>query len=380
MGSEAGRAQLRPVANGKFLDPVLVFLSSAPPNRPRYADDIVRVLALPIGGQMQFRYARNWIAASVVGRIPGEQLADERILICFLAGDGKSRKFEIVPIRFARLIRAELVGTSCVFVFEAGPFVSELDDADVRAAVDSATRSKLPGLSSASAALFAFECGLQAPYFERTPNLQAFESAVSRVSAHPPFSAPDTIFFTLFRLSLLRRFSWFGTWPKPRLPSRLNMGSYILPSGRRYECEVYCLRPNDPPAGAAPSKSELSAEAEDDELTFVSATQRDLDSKYDVKRFVCRSDYAVLDRLTGFRLFITAEDGTTHRDVALPVVLRRSFLLRELKFLLVVGVTWVSAMIAAKAAGKLDWASGALLFAVAFFAGVTAIFPSVKKP
>lgn len=331
---------------------------------------------------MQFRYARNWVAPSIVDRIPRERLADRPVLVCFLAGNGSAAQpYQIVPIRYARLIRAELVGTSCLFIFEAGDFANDLNDADVRAAVDSSTVSRLPGVTGANQAFFVFRCTLPCPMPWRGMNLGAFESTVSRVAAFPPFTGPDTVFFTLFRLSRLRKFSWFGTWPHPRWPSRLNMGSYVLPSGKRYECEVYCLKPNDPPAGVQPGRLKLSVEADDDQLKFVSATHGDIDSKYDVKRFLCQSDVGILDRLTGFRLFITDQtNNTTYRDLSLPVVLRRSFILGPVKGLLITAAVAGTAMLAANAAGKLDLKTAALLFVLGVFAGITSVFPSVKKP
>jgi hypothetical protein len=214
-------------------------------------------------------------------------------------------------------------------------------------------------------------------------NLRDFENAVSRVAAFPPFNGPDTVFFTLFRMSGLRKFSWFGTWPRPRWPSRLHMGSYVLPSGGRYECEVYCLRPTDPAADAVGAKLRLTVEADDEQLTFVSATHLEVDSRYDVKRFLCRSDVGVLDRLTGFRVFISTENNgvpVTGRDIALPVILRRSFLLGPVKATLIGLATGGTGMLAANAAGKLDLKTGILLFAVGLFAGIASVFPSVKKP
>jgi hypothetical protein len=356
-------------------------LSSAAPNRPRYADDIVRVLALPPGAQMQFRYDRKWVAPSILEQIPREQLAGVVILLCFLAGDGAAHPFEIIPIRFARLIRAELVGTSCLFIFEAGGFARGLDDAAVRSAIDSTNRPKLPGPSKASQALFAFDCDLRTPLPPGTPSLAAFENVVARVTKSQPFSSPETVFFTVFRMSRLGKFSWFGSWPRTKFPSRAQMGTYVLSGGKRYECEVYCLRPNESAQGEAAAKLKLSIASEDDQLTFISATHGEVDSKYDVKRFVFRSDAGIFDRLTGIRFFLTNEtDGTTRREIALPILLRRNVLLGEIKFLLVGAATAITGLLAASAAGKLTPLIGTLIAIGGFLAGIAAVFPSVKKP
>jgi hypothetical protein len=360
---------------------MLVLLSSAAPNRPRYADDIVRVLALPPGAQMQFRYDRRWVAPSVIAQIPREQLADEPILICFLAADSGPHGFEILPIRFARLIRAELVGTSCLLIFEARDFVDEIDDSAVRAAVSTSIRAKLPGPSPASDALFAFECTLPTPPPPGGMNLGAFENSVTRLSKFQPFSTAETMFFTVIRLHRLGKFSWFGSWPRTKSPNGADMGTYVVAGGKRYEFEIYCLRPNEPPAGGQPPKLRLTIDSEDDQLTFVSATHGEVDSKYDVKRFVFRSDPGVFDRLTGIRVSITnVNDGTTQREIALPILLRRNVLLGEVKFLLVGLATAITGLLAATAANKLTPGTATLIGIGGFLAGVAAVFPSVKKP
>jgi hypothetical protein len=212
-------------------------------------------------------------------------------------------------------------------------------------------------------------------------DLAAFEDAVSRVSKFQPFYMPQTVFFTVFRMSRIGKFSWFGSWPRTKSPGGAYMGTYVLAGGKLYECDVYCLRPNEAPTGQTPARIKLSITAEDDQLTFVSATHGDIDSKYDVKRFVFRSDPGIFDRLTGIQIFLTNEtEGTTHREIALPILLRRTVLLREVKFLLVGAATAITGMLAAKAAGKLDSVTGTLLLIGGMLAGIAAVFPTVKKP
>ncbi|MER9452049.1 hypothetical protein [Mesorhizobium sp. M0254] len=74
---------------------MIVFLSSS--SRARYADDIIRMLALPCGGQMQFRYDGKWLADDVRNRVPYEQLADEYALVCFVAGSGDPVPYDLRP-------------------------------------------------------------------------------------------------------------------------------------------------------------------------------------------------------------------------------------------------------------------------------------------
>src|SRR5688572_18618268 len=105
---------------------MIVFLSSSA--RPRYADDIIRMLSLPIGAQMQFRYSANWLATDVRDQVPRGLLAGEYALVCFVADDKASKPYEMVPVRFVRIIRAEQVGTSYILTLAADAFASGVTD------------------------------------------------------------------------------------------------------------------------------------------------------------------------------------------------------------------------------------------------------------
>ena len=133
---------------------MIVFLSSSA--RPRYADDIIRMLALPIGAQMQFRYNANWLAADVRDQVPGSRLAGEYALVCYVAAETAAVPFEMVPVRFARIIRAEQVGTSYILTLAADRFASGVTDAAIRATVAPADRAKFPSTAKASDELYAF--------------------------------------------------------------------------------------------------------------------------------------------------------------------------------------------------------------------------------
>jgi len=375
---------------------MIVLLSSD--FRPRYSDDIIRILALPRGGQLQLRYGAPLLTAEVQGRVPREQLAGEAALVCFVADANAPTPFALVPVRFVTIIRAEKVGTSYIFTVAADAFVTALTDAKIRAAASSIDQQRLPappGASPTAGEIFAFS-GTQAWREHKSLSLDTFEAAAERLAAHTTFNAPRSAFFTVVRVSEVRARSWFGTWPQPR---KLNQGAFDLRAGKRYECEVYCLRLYEPPkavpikpnpgfvfttiASTSPKPS-LGAEANDSWVQFGSAKRSIIDSRYDVKRFLFEAEPDVIRRVSGIRLFLTEgldESSTDYRqDITLPLIFRGSIFWAIIRAILIGIATAGPSMIAINAAGKLNAGAVAAVIALGALAGAAAIFPTIRKP
>ncbi|WP_340316168.1 hypothetical protein [Rhizorhabdus argentea] len=375
---------------------MIVLLSSD--FRPRYSDDIIRILALPRGGQLQLRYGASLLTAGVQGCVPREQLAGEAALICFVADANASTPFALVPVRFVTIIRAEKVGTSYIFTVAADAFVTALTDAEIRAAASSTDQQRLPappGASPTAGEIFAFG-GTEAWREHKSLSLDTFEATAERLAAHTTFNAAKSAFFTVVRVSEVRARSWFGTWPQPR---RLNQGAFDLRAGKRYECEVYCLRLYEPPkavpiepnpgfvfttiASTSPKPS-LGAEANDSWVHFGSAKRSIIDSRYDVKRFLFEAEPDVVRRVSGIRLFLTEgldESSTDYQqDITLSLIFRGSIFWAIIRAILIGIATAGPSMIAINAAGKLNAGAVAAVIALGALAGAAAIFPTIRKP
>jgi hypothetical protein len=179
--------------------------------------------------------------------------------------------------------------------------------------------------------------------------------------------------------------SWFGTWPQP---SAVEQGAFSLKTGKRYECEVYCLRLFEHPkdaAGNRPPLKELAlvAEANDNSVQFASAKRSVIDSRYDLKRYVFAAEPEVLRRVSGVRLFLSAEgdrDEQARQDIALQMVFAGSLVTAAIRAVAIGIATAGPGMIAANAAGNLDNGAIALMIALGTLAGIAAIFPSFRKP
>lgn len=375
---------------------MIVLLSSD--FRPRYSDDIIRILALPRGAQLQLRYSAQLLADDVRSRVPREQLAGEAALVCFVANADAPVPLAIVPVRFATIIRAERVGTSYIFTVAADAFVVGLADAEIRANANPGDQQRLPAFPGAApnaGEIFVFT-GNQKVQSYKSFSLDAFEKTAEQLAVHSTFSTASTAFFTVVRISEVRARSWFGTWPKP---IRADQGAFDLKAGKRYECEVYCLRLNEPPGRVlsepspefdpAPSqraspKTSLGAEANDHWVQFGSAKRSIIDSRYDVKRFLLEAEPNVFRRVSGVRLFLTDgldDSSSDHRqDITLPLIFHSSVFWTFARVLLIGVATAGPSLIAINAAGKLNVSVAFTVIVLGILAGFAAIFPGIRKP
>jgi hypothetical protein len=361
---------------------VIVFISSSA--RPRYADDIIRMLALPKGGQMQFRYSANWLADEVRSRVPGGQLADEYGLVCFVASDKAAAPYELIPVRFVRIIRVEPVGTSYIVTLAADAYASGVTDAALRNAMPEGNRRRLPSAAKAADELYCLEAGFNARPHKHF-GYQAFEATAEQLSKQPTFNTEETAFFAVRQISKVDGWSWFGTFASPSLIDR---GAFKLRTGNRYECQVYCLRLFIPPKGAdgvqpLPNELALVAEGNDDSVQFASAKRSVIDSRYDLKRYVFAVELEATRRVSGIRLFLLAKDdgeAVARQDVSLQMVFGGSFSIAFLKMLFIGVATAGPGMTAAGLAGKLTAGVAIAMIAIGMLAGVAAVFPAFRKP
>ncbi|GEM_PF-4637578 len=99
---------------------MLVLLSSAV--QRKYRDDILRVLAMPLGSIQQFRYRKDYVEQGILNR----QLNGTDCLVCYTITEPDGRR-RMIPVRKG-IIRSFLQPGSTVSIrFQVGEFVSAPD-------------------------------------------------------------------------------------------------------------------------------------------------------------------------------------------------------------------------------------------------------------
>lgn len=359
---------------------MLVLLSSGASRR--YRDDIIRVLALPEGADLQFRYDRRYIDEALAQQIGTGQLKHENAIVLYLWSDKENLRTETVPCRFVTVVGTEFSGSTCIIRLRVGSFVAGLDDAKLRSALSPEEISFLPHWETSSGTapklvgkfFFAIQSALQQHV---TDDLSSFETVAAALGRYSDFAAAQsTVFYTVRRLVKFCNMSIGSSAPHDILHTA--DGSYKLSSGERYELEVYCFFP--PSAKERTATLHISSDVE--AVKFPLGKDRAINSRYDLKRFPFTVEQRTVSLSAGLRLYLTEPEAVdkAFADVILPVVFAGSLLFTLVRIIVIGLGASMPAMIAANSAGKLNLSVALVMFLAGLVAGAGTVFTSLKKP
>jgi hypothetical protein len=360
---------------------MLLFLSSGA--RPRYREDIVRTMALPSGGRLQFRYDLSIVDDIILNDAKEGKLVGQRALVCYLWNRTEGAPTEYVPCRFVEIARVEIVGSSLVMVLIVGGYPELSEGVDVLNLFADEDRAKLPRWSREGTAYKL--AGLFAIVMKRDPalvsvdTLDSFEKIVRLLCRYSDFSADsERYFFAILGVDHLVRDSAGreGFDAVTISPA----GSYSLVSGEEYELKTYVFAPELSPT-ATIKETALHVQSENSLIEFPLGKSREIDSEYDIKRFRFHADRSISNMAASLILFVHEKheisEGT--REIILPVVFAGRWLEGVARASLIAAGSSVPAMISAYAAGKLDFELGLLMFGAALAAGVGTVLLPTRK-
>jgi hypothetical protein len=102
-------------------NPPLLLLSSGATRQ--YLEDVVRALALPDGGHIQFRYESSLLAPEVIARFDSEGLAGRICYLAYLDNRQRGKTPEIVPVREAVARKVEKLGDIYIFYMDVKRYI-----------------------------------------------------------------------------------------------------------------------------------------------------------------------------------------------------------------------------------------------------------------
>ncbi|GIV04169.1 MAG: hypothetical protein KatS3mg015_2999 [Fimbriimonadales bacterium] len=293
-----------PSAQQRFV----LMLSSG--QRPRYRDDIIKALALPMGGRLQFRYRKEHVPTDAFQILAENKLRGAEALVAYLDASNQQAEPEIVPCRFAKILETEVVGEFCVIRFEVSEFASVTPAVDVRAQVSQVLppRTTLPEWSNGQLeGHFLLICENRPNDCKGTREPQAWQALVAKLGGRQDFrSCP---FFYYLR----------GVTEEGGRELVIEEGKYVLGPGRMHRAEVVHYTP-DPKAGGV--LGALDVRVEGPGVQGVTRQTFRIDSPYDVKQVHFRTvgenqkQYGLLI----FRRVLPSEDSnrqSEHHDFEL---------------------------------------------------------------
>lgn len=112
--------------------------------RHRYAEDVLSVIAAPIGSELRFRYERTYLSPGLQQLCGGKNVLGKSAIIAFNASAGEAF---FLPVRLVSIIDVTIIADVFVFRFRVGSFV-DLDEYPRKvAAINASSRTYFSQIS-----------------------------------------------------------------------------------------------------------------------------------------------------------------------------------------------------------------------------------------
>lgn len=240
---------------------------------PRYREDVLRAIAMPIGSELRFRYELRLIPESLKKPIANDELQGTRVCIAYLDRSDQGRKPEVVPCRQAVLRKSDTPGDFCVLDFELGEFWFA---PDVQA-FNREIRAKCGNLPDWEEAKLKgdFCCRLDSipASLTTSSDIKHWQKLIKCLKEHSDFA--DEPFF----------YHVTGIFPsgekEPVVPKE---GAYKVLSNGSYEIRIIQFSPGETnEATAVKEINWILAECDAQSMSFVTNKRLAVDSGYDEK-------------------------------------------------------------------------------------------------
>jgi hypothetical protein len=336
------------------------FICFSSGSQRRYRDDIVRAMAMPAGCELNFRYRLKYLSHSVQDHLKAGRVGrDDQVLICYLDQSDRARPVDFIPVRFARVIEAPIIGDFVVLRMRVQQFAFAADigifNEEVR--VRSAEVPKWPTDASSQYATGAFwvEVNDYPRSVVESTSIADWQITVGHLLRRQDFSSTGP-FYQIVGLQDL----------KNRATIEMTGGQYELQPAREYELMIDHFLPSEA-AGGFQLETALSGNA----VTFITGSTMQVDSPYDRHWLRFRTQEPLRDE----RAVMTVNKKASGEDAAVQFDLSLSVLGRLRKTVLMgiaVGVllaipqittAWINPAFANRGLG---WLTGLSLFIALF--------------
>lgn len=270
--------------------------------KPRYRQDVIRSIAMPRGSRLQFRYRLDLVAERVKQRIKDGTYKDIKTLIAYLDQQDRTKEPELVPCRFARLVHAQIHGTttSLVFVLEEFAYAESIEAFNNQARLasgDTLPSRKSPEDKYAEGA-FWLEVGDEAlSNVISTRDLGDWEKIVCQLLQHEDFKT-ENCFYMIEGLY------------EAENEEKINMklGSYHLKPSQEYEVRIYHFLPR-----TAKKTVSLRLSISRPSISFTTNCVLTIDSEYDMKHICFKTGRPALSEKSVLSVFRT--NGDTGNEI-----------------------------------------------------------------
>ncbi len=351
----------------------LVCLSSG--MTPQYRLDVLSLMALPTGTEIQFRYDVVLIDSEIRGGLGQNALQDSSVLLAYVDCDPEDQSDgsrPIIPCRQAKLIGSTQLGQYFILRFELQSFA----DCRNSSALARVLAAKSPRRTAGQLqGMWAFSADFQA-LCGASDKIEVWQDIIKSLAGHKDF-ASERFFFTVT-----------GIYPRGKggalVPER---GEFRLQSNSEYELRIFHFHPDSDAHGARSLSTVLKVVPGTNEIRAVTTPSLAIDSSYDLKSFHFRTHSPTTTDHTAFTVRFEGPAGEPDKptepgrqpELFLPVTVSPSILRLGISLvaltLLLFGQQWI----AATAKGAISQQTTSILCLLALFTAWVVVF-GLKKP
>jgi hypothetical protein len=278
--------------------------------QPRYRDDIIRVMAMPDGCEITFRYRLKYLAPSVREHLKSGQIcAGDRVLISYLDQSDKSQPVFFVPVRYATIMESPTVGDFAVLRMRVAEFAYAADLEALNremqiASVEVPRWSSDPNITYATGS-FWVEVSAYPKSIVASESIADWQIAVGQLMARKDF-ASEGPFFQVVKLEEVRS----------GREVRLNNGQLCLCANTEYQLLIDHFLPREE-TGTFQLEALFAGQA----ITFITGAKIQIDSPYDRHwlRFKTREPLKEERAVITLTKKQTGEDATVQFDLPVAV-------------------------------------------------------------
>lgn len=312
---------------------MIICLSSG--SSPRYRQDVIRALALPIGSNLQFRYEKRWVSDGLLKKIQDRSIVGQEVIIAYadqsIPDDGGTPKgdIQLVPVRLAKVTYAAVLGRTTLLIFSVGKFVFA---SDLNAFNDEAmnlTGKSLPKwVDGKPQGKYCTELSNRPTNFLEIQDLGQWEQVVAQLANRKDFEQ-ERAFITVLGLMTEDEIREMG--------AELKHKPWVkeLQANKNRELLIYHYYPT-----TLPTDLQITIHT-GPELKSQSSPTCTLDSRYDLKRFHLESgDPPFGSQGSWINIILEGQDKTNRLEMEISVKVKGNQLRRiGIAFAIAIGLT-----------------------------------------
>jgi len=280
----------------------------------RYRDDIIRAMAMPAGCELTFRYRLKYLAHAVQQHLQNDRItAGDQVLISYLDQSDPAQPVFFIPVRFASIIEAAVIGDFAVLRMrvEKLAYAPDLDVFNREVQTRSAEVPKWSSDAGSKHALGAYWIDVNDypnSVIESAANAD-WQKTVGQLLARKDFAETGPFYRVVLLQEIGRKQSL-----------EMNSGQFTLPPNTEYELVMDHFLTRE-----SPGTFQLEVVFTGGTLAFITGSKVQIDSPYNRHWFRFKSAEPLVDQRAVITITkkMSGEDPLVQFDLPVLVTGRR---------------------------------------------------------